>query len=163
MAGKKKKPDRKKPRKSIGKKPNVQKRKKPSSKSKDYVPDRIISPFDQQRRRAPKLSGSPPRPANNDEDECLLSSAFEGFQYVDSEDIESDAMSEAQKKRDDWTRAKLKEIFNAEKWIDRTAEMKEKWKEITPEEKKLFDFTAAYSEACRVTMKRHMKPDGFDL
>jgi len=41
--------------------------------------------------------------------------------------------------------------------------MKKKWKEITPQEKKLFDFAQAYSDACRITLKRHMKPDGFDF
>jgi hypothetical protein len=163
MAGKKKKPNHKKPRRAGVHKPKLKKPSKTRGKFDDDNNGRLISPFDQDRRRRSPLMGKPQSVNDDDEDQGALGAFFEDLQELDAEHPGNDAISEAQKKRDDWTRAKLKEIFNAEKWIDRTAEMKEKWKQIAPEEKKLFDFAQAYSEACRITLKRHMKPDGFDF
>jgi hypothetical protein len=59
-----------------------------------------------------------------------------------------------------FTPEKLKEIFNAEKWVGKTDEMEKLWEEVPKKLKKTFDFAAALAEARRETAKTRLKSKG---
>jgi hypothetical protein len=58
-----------------------------------------------------------------------------------------------------FTTEKLKDIFNAEKWVGNTQEMARLWKEVPARLKKKFDFEAAYTKARQETiLQKYPKP-----
>ena len=57
-----------------------------------------------------------------------------------------------------FTEEKLKDVFNPQSWVGKTAEMEKHWESVPKKLRAKFDFEAALAEAQRQTMRNNYPP-----